>query len=52
MARFKQLIEEAAINLIREKYIMRDALARRESREFAQKILRFVKDAGIIFVKN
>ena len=31
---------------------MRDALARRESREFAQKIFRFVKDADMTFVKN
>ena len=31
---------------------MRDALTRREPREFAQKILQFVKDASITFVKN
>ena len=31
---------------------MRDALTRREPREFIQKILRFVKDVDITFVKN
>ena len=52
MTRFKQFIEEAATNLIREKYIMRDILARRKSREYTQKIFRFVKDTNITSIKN
>ena len=31
---------------------MRDAISRREFREYAQKILRSIKNAGIILIKN
>ena len=39
-------------SLLHEKYIIRDAINRREFREYAQKILRFVKDAELVLSKN
>ena len=39
-------------SLMHEKYIIRDAANRRESREYVQKILRLIKDADFTQVKN
>ena len=39
-------------NLTHEKYIIRDATNRREFREYAQKILRLIKNVDFIQLKN
>lgn len=50
--RFKEPATVAIDAVLRERYTIRDASSRRESREYAQKILRSVKDAGMTLVKN
>ncbi|KAM0795128.1 hypothetical protein BDR22DRAFT_872332 [Usnea florida] len=52
IARFKEPATVAIDAVLRERYTMRDAAARREPREYAQKILRSAKDAGMTLVKN
>ena len=52
MARFKQPSYIAINAVLRERYTMTDAGNRREPREYAQKILRSAKDAGMTNVKN
>ena len=48
-----RLLDNIAINvLLREKYILRDILQKREPREFIQKILRSTKDTSLTRVKN
>ena len=37
---------------MREKYIIRDVINRRESREYAQKLFRFVKNVELIQLRN
>ena len=49
--RFKSPGNVAIDALLREKYTLRDAQQKREPREFAQKILRAAKDAGLKDVK-
>ena len=39
-------------NLMQQRYTLRDAIAQRESREYAQKIIRLAKDADMINVLN
>ena len=39
-------------SLMQQRYTFRDAIAQRESREYAQKIIRLVKDADMINVLN
>lgn len=51
-ARFKEPSHVAIDAVLRERYSLRDASSRREPREFAQKILRSAKDAGMTLVKN
>jgi hypothetical protein len=43
--RFKTQAITMTINLLRERYILRDAEKNRESREYAQKIIRWAKSA-------
>ena len=45
--RFKQPSFVAMTSLLKESYTLRDAAAKREPREFAQRMLRTAKDAGI-----
>ena len=45
--RFKQPSFVAMESLLKESYTMRDAAAKREPRDFAQRMLRTAKDAGI-----
>ena len=52
LGRFKQPTTIAIDVVLRERYTMRDASSRREPREYAQKILRSAKDAGMTLVKN
>ena len=52
VSRFKQPSHVAIDAVLRERYTMHDAGNRREPREYAQKILRSAKDAGLIGVKN
>ena len=39
-------------SLMQQRYTLRDAVAQRESREYAQKIIRLAKDANMINVLN
>ena len=50
--RFKEDSNVAINNMLREKYTLRDAANRREPREFAQKIIRSAKDAGLLQTSN
>ena len=50
--KFKQFINVTMNNLIQQRYILRDAASQRESRKYAQKIIRLVKDVGMISVLN
>ena len=50
--RFKEPATIAIDAVLRERYTLRDASTRREPREYAQKILRSAKDAGMTLVKN
>ena len=50
--RFKAPSNVAIESLLKERYTLRDASSRREPREYAQKILRTSKDAGLTNVKN
>lgn len=50
--RFKEPATIAIDAVLRERYTMRDAISRREPREYAQKILRAAKDADFTAVKN
>lgn len=50
--RFKEPATVAIDAVLRERYTMRDAISRREPREYCQKILRSAKDAGMNVVKN
>ena len=51
-ARFKALSNIAFDALLNERYTLRDATNRCELREYAQKILRLVKDVSLNNVKN
>ena len=51
-ARFKQSINVTMNNLMQQRYTLRDAVAQRESREYAQKIIRLIKDIDMINVLN
>ena len=50
--RFRAPSNVAIESLLRERYTLRDASNRREPREYAQKILRTSKDAGLTNVRN
>ena len=50
--RFKQSINVAMNSLIQQRYILRNVAAQRESREYAQKIIRLAKNADMISVLN
>ena len=50
--RFKQPTNVALDNVLREKYTFKDAVNKREPREYANKILRSAKDAELSDVKN
>ena len=50
--RFKKPSHVAIDAVLRERYTMHDASIRREPREYAQKILRSAKDAGMTSIKN
>ena len=50
--KFKKSNNVVMNNLIYQKYIMRDAINRRKFREYAQKIIRFVKNVDMINVQN
>ena len=52
VSRFKQPSHVAIDAVLRERYTMHDASTRREPREYAQKILRSAKDAGMTNIKN
>ena len=51
-ARFKKPSNLAMEALTKERYTIRDAANRREPREYAQKMLRLAKDAGMSLVQN
>ena len=38
--------------MIKEKYILRDAVNHRKSREYIQKMIRLIKDAGLNLLQN
>jgi hypothetical protein len=48
IARFKIQATTATINLLKERYTLTDAERNRESREYAQKIIRWIKSAKMI----
>ena len=50
--KFKKLITIIIDVVFYERYIMRDAIFRRESRKYVQKILRSIKDVGMILIRN
>ena len=50
--KFKQSINVIMNSLIQQRYILRDAASQRESRKYAQKIIRLVKDVDMISVLN
>lgn len=50
--RFKEPPHVAMDTLMHEKYTIRDTVSRREPREYAQKILRLARDAGLSQLKN
>ena len=50
--RFKEPTNVAMDAILHERYTMRDAANRREPREYAQKIARSAKDAGLTGVQN
>ena len=50
--RFKESATVVIDAVLRERYIIRDASSRRESREYAQKILRSVKNTEMTLIKN
>ena len=52
IARFKEPSNVAIDAVLRERYSLRDANSKREPREYAQKILRSAKDAGMSIVKT
>ena len=51
-SRFKEPAHVAMDSLTKEKYTIRDAANRREPREYAQKMLRLARDAGLSQLKN
>ena len=51
-AKFKQSTNVTMNNLMQQRYTLRDAVAQRESREYAQKIIRLTKNADMINVLN
>ena len=50
--RFKQSTNVAMNSLMQQRYTLRDVAAQRESREYAQKIIRLAKNADMINVLN
>lgn len=52
LARFKEPSNVALESLMKEKYSIRNAADRREPREYANKIIRYAKDAGMVTVQN
>lgn len=52
LARFKEPAYLAINSVLKERYTMRDAASRREPREYATKILRYAKDAGLTAIRN
>ena len=52
ISRFKESFNVAMNAILHERYIMRDAVNRREPREYAQKIARSAKDAGLTGIQN
>ena len=50
--RFKQSINVVMNNLMQQRYILRNVVTQREFREYAQKIIRLVKNAEMISVLN
>ena len=52
LQRFKKPFNVVMNVMIHERYIMRDAVSRREPREYAQKIIRSAKDAGLDSIQN
>ena len=51
-SRFKKFLHIVINALIREKYIIRNAINRRESREYVQKLFRFVKNVELTQLRN
>ena len=51
-SRFKKFLHIVINALIREKYIIRDAINRREFREYVQKLFRFVKNIELTQLRN
>ena len=52
LQRFKKSFNVVMNVMIHERYIMRDVVNRRESREYAQKIIRSAKNAGLNSIQN
>ena len=50
--KFKQFTNVIMNNLMQQRYTLRDAIAQRESREYAQKIIRLIKDVNMINMLN
>ena len=50
--KFKQFTNVTMNSLVQQRYIFRDATTQRESREYAQKIIRLVKNVDMISVLN
>ena len=50
--RFKQFINVAMNSLMQQRYTLRNVVVQRESREYAQKIIRLTKNADMINVLN
>ena len=50
--RFKQSTNVVMNNLMQQRYTLRDVAVQRESREYAQKIIRLIKNADMINVLN
>jgi hypothetical protein len=48
IARFKTQVTTTTINLLKERYTLTDAERNRESREYAQKVIRWIKSAKMI----
>lgn len=52
LSRFKKSFNIALDAMIKKRYTLRDATNRRELKEYAQKILRFAKNASLNSLQN
>ena len=50
--KFKQFINVVMNSLIQQRYTLRNIVSQRESREYAQKIIRLIKNVDMINVLN